>query len=143
MRKSLTYTIYTGVRWEEGKKRSQQSMTGFWKKKIMVRPIIDWTKEDVWEYIHENNLPYCKLYDEGWERIGCIGCPLGSNQKRELKLYPKYKENYIKAFNGMVKYRKNKGMDCSDWETGQDIYDWWIGENKKNKNVLDNQCSMF
>ena len=136
-------TIFTGVRWEESKKRSKQSMVGFWKKKIMVRPIIDWTKEEIWEYIYQNGLPYCELYDKGWERLGCIGCPLSSNQIKELELYPKYKENYIKAFDGMVEYRKSKGMDCSDWETGQDIYDWWIGEIKKSKDQIDNQCSMF
>jgi len=41
----------------------------------------------------------------------------------------------------MIKYRKNKGME-TEWETGKDIYDWWIGEIKKD-NSIEGQCSMF
>ncbi|NLK93986.1 MAG: phosphoadenosine phosphosulfate reductase family protein [Clostridiales bacterium] len=101
----------------------------------------DFTDEEIWEYIHKYNLPYCELYDRGWDRIGCIGCPLGTNQSKELEEYPAYKENYIRAFDGMIKYRKNKGME-TEWETGKDIYDWWIGEIKKD-NSIEGQCSMF
>lgn len=134
-------TIYTGVRWAESNKRSKQSMVGFWKKKIMVKPIIDWTDEEVWEYIKKYNLPYCELYDQGWDRLGCIGCPLSSNQVKEMELYPKYKANYISAFNGMIEYRKSKDMETK-WETGEDIYKWWVGECKK-QFAEDGQCSMF
>lgn len=134
-------TVYTGVRWEESNSRKKLSMVGFWKHKIMVRPIIDYTQDEIWEYIHKYKLPYCKLYDEGWERVGCIGCPLSKNQSRELELYPKYKANYIRAFEGMIEYRKSKGME-TEWETGEDVYKWWIGEIKKEKEV-EGQCSMF
>ena len=135
-------TVFTGVRWSESKKRSEQKMVSFYKGKIMVRPIVDWTEEEVWSYIIENNSPYCGLYDNGWNRIGCIGCPLGSGQRRELELYPKYKENYLRAFKKMIKYRKSKGMKC-DWETPEDVLKWWIGETEKKKNEIDGQCSMF
>lgn len=135
-------TVFTGVRWSESNSRSKQSMVGFWKKKIMVRPIIDFTDSDVWEYIHKYNLPYCELYDKGWERIGCIGCPLSSkSQLKELEAYPKYKENYIRAFDGMLKYRKTKGMK-SEWKTGEDVYNWWTNQVKNEKEV-EGQCSMF
>ena len=36
------------------------------KRKYVVNPIIDWTDEDVWQFIREENLPYCKLYDQGY-----------------------------------------------------------------------------
>ena len=134
-------TVYLGVRWEESKKRSKLPMVGFWKKKNVIRPIIDWTDEEIWEYIRKYNLPYCELYDEGWERLGCIGCPLSSNQKRELALYPAYKENYIKAFEKMIEERIKKGKKC-DWETGRDVMKWWIGENYK-KREIEGQCSFF
>ena len=74
-------------------------------RKVMVNPIVDWTDEEVWEYIHERNLPYCELYDQGYSRIGCIGCPLSgsNNMRKEFERYQKYKENYIRAFNRMIK----------------------------------------
>lgn len=136
-------TVYTGVRWEESKARSQRSMVGFWMKKICVRPIIDWTEYEVWSYILENNIPYCCLYDQGWNRLGCIGCPLSSNQKRELALYPNYKKLYLRAFDRMIEYRKSKSMRDDGWKTGQDIYDWWVGDCETKRKEIDGQCSMF
>lgn len=134
-------TVYLGVRWSESSKRKKLPMVGFWKKKVVVRPIIDWTDDEIWEYIRKYNLPYCELYDKGFKRLGCIGCPLSSNQKRELELYPAYKENYIRAFDKMIEERIKKGKKC-DWETGRDVMKWWIGENYK-KREIEGQCSFF
>lgn len=137
-------TVFTGVRWEESRKRSTQKMVNFWKDKKMVRPIVDWTEVEVWSYILKNNIPYCELYDKGWNRVGCIGCPLGSNMKKELEAYPKYKENYIRAFDKMVKYRKICYEEVKgNWKTGLDIYRWWIGETKNTKENTDMQISLF
>jgi 3'-phosphoadenosine 5'-phosphosulfate sulfotransferase (PAPS reductase)/FAD synthetase len=71
----------------------------------MVNPIVDWTDEEVWEYIHARNLPYCELYDQGYTRIGCIGCPLAGAEKmrKDFERYPKYRDNYIRAFDRMIK----------------------------------------
>lgn len=46
------------------------------KGKMTVNPIVDWTDDDVWDYIHSERLPVNSLYCEGWKRVGCIGCPL-------------------------------------------------------------------
>ena len=57
------------------------------KGKHILNPIIDWTDKEVWDFIKLRNLPYCKLYDEGFTRLGCIGCPLSgpNGMKRDLK----------------------------------------------------------
>lgn len=134
-------TVYLGVRWAESNKRRKLDQVGFWKNKIVVRPIIDWTDEEIWEYIHKYNLPYCELYDQGFKRLGCIGCPLTTNQKKELELYPRYKKNYIIAFERMIEERKRRGKKC-DWETGEEVLKWWVGDTIKNKNI-EGQCSLF
>ena len=143
-------TVFTGVRWLESRKRSEHKMVNFWKNKIMVRPIVDWTEEEVWSYILQNSIPYCELYDKGWDRVGCIGCPLGKNQKKELEAYPKYKEMYIRSFDRMIEYRKLIYLEKDeevhgDWKTGLDIYNWWIsgGRRKYELENKDNQISMF
>jgi len=41
---------------------------------IKVSPLADWTTEMVWNYIHENNVPYNKLHDKGYPSIGCEPC---------------------------------------------------------------------
>lgn len=129
--------VLVGVRWSESSKRKQLSMVSFWKGKTMVRPIIDWSDEDVWEFLKSNNIPYCELYDKGFDRLGCIGCPLASNQEKELDMYPQYKQNYIRAFDRMVKNLDNN----TTWQTGQDVMEWWLNKNKEKP--LENQCSMF
>lgn len=41
---------------------------------VKVNPLADWTKEEVWDYIWENKLPYHPLYDKGYTSIGCSPC---------------------------------------------------------------------
>ena len=108
--------------------------------KTLVNPIIDWSDEDVWEFIRKYNVPYCSLYDKGYKRLGCIGCPMTFNQKDELERYPKYKEQYIRCFNVMVENRNKKGFESMKaWKTGQDVYDWWV----KSGTVNYDQLSMM
>ena len=92
-----------------------------------VNPIIDWSNEDVWEFIHKYNVPYCELYDQGYKRLGCIGCPMNSHAAEELEKYPKYKQAYMRAFDRMLKQRKSKGLD-DQWKTAEDVMKWWLRE---------------
>lgn len=103
------------------------------KNSYICNPIIDWSDKDVWHFIKGFNLPYCKLYDEGFKRLGCIGCPMAPIRERELELnrYPKLKEQYIRTFQRMLdSYPIEKKKN---WADGDDVFDWWIfrGENSK------------
>lgn len=152
----------SGVRWSESSRRAKNrslielnAYSGAKKNKIRLnndndqsrrtietcvmkgKHIISWSDKEVWEFIKKYNLPYCKLYDQGWERIGCIGCPLSSkNQEKELEVYPKYKRNYLRAFKRMAKKRKEKGKYF--WineEDAEEIMEWWVHGATKNKQV--------
>lgn len=94
----------------------------------MLNPIIDWTDSDVWEFLNYYGCEGNPLYQCGWSRIGCIGCPIQSykNMQKELDMYPKYKQAYIHAFDRMVKARKEAGKETK-WENGMDVYKKWIG----------------
>lgn len=118
--------------------------------KTLVNPIIDWTDDEVWEFLNEIvKVPHCSLYDEGFKRIGCIGCPMGGakGMRRDFERWPKYKELYIKAMERMVKrhpgqikimtgedakgYRSSEteeGRALSEAEMAQIIFKWWICE---------------
>ena len=39
---------------------------------LRINPIIDWSYEQVWNFILDFNVPYCKLYDEGFSSLGNI-----------------------------------------------------------------------
>lgn len=78
----------------------------YMKKRTTINPIVDWEEEDVWEFLNEVvKVPHCELYDQGYTRLGCIGCPLQgrAGMERDFERYPKYKELYIKAFDQMIK----------------------------------------
>ena len=104
-------------------------------KKTLVNPIIDWTDEDVWEYIETNSLPVNPLYRGGHKRVGCIGCPMSTHQKEELERYPKIKALYIRAFDKMLARIKN-----TRWKNAQDVYDWWVSRVAMQD---DTQTSLF
>lgn len=95
--------------------------------KVTINPIIDWEDRDVWDFIKGNSIPYCSLYDEGFERLGCIGCPMArrAGREREFARWKKYKNAYLLSFEKMIKARINKNMPCS-WETSIDVYNWWM-----------------
>ncbi|HEY3422903.1 MAG TPA: phosphoadenosine phosphosulfate reductase family protein [Methanocellaceae archaeon] len=62
---------------------------------IGVYPIKDWRAIEVWLYIHMEKLEYNRLYDQGFERIGCWLCPaaLQAEYVRMKELHPaKYEE---------------------------------------------------
>ena len=74
------------------------------KESLLISPIIHWTEQDVWEFLNKvMEVPHCSLYDDGWHRIGCIGCPMSSvNQKKiENIRYPHVKRNWIKAIKAI------------------------------------------
>ena len=152
--------VVTGVRWAESPRRKAQhgvvSMNRtvlnddneesrrmveqcYRTQKTLLNPIVDWLDEDVWEFIRTYNLPYCSLYDEGFKRLGCVGCPMGdkNGMTKDFKRWPQYKKLYIKAFDEMLKERAAKGKKTK-WETGEDVFNWWVygGAEKIDKNQI-------
>jgi phosphoadenosine phosphosulfate reductase len=74
------------------------------KESLLISPIIYWTEQDVWEFLNDVvKVPHCSLYDEGWHRIGCIGCPMSSHKQKMLEneRYPHVKRGWIKAIKAI------------------------------------------
>ena len=110
--------------------------------KTLINPIIDWTDEDVWEFIEMYELPYCELYDQGYKRLGCIGCPMNPESARgELDRYPQYKQMYLRAFERMIRERERRGLkNNTDWSTPDKVMDWWL---KKSSSYDENQLTIL
>ena len=100
------------------------------KAKTVVNPIIDWTDQNIWQFIGEKDIQVCELYQCGYNRLGCLGCPLASKKQREKEMYdfPKYKQAYIRAFDRMIEERKRRGKDVK-WSCGEEVYLWWMQDN--------------
>lgn len=93
--------------------------------KIALNIIVDWSDEDVWEFIRTYNCPYNPLYDMGYKRVGCIGCPMSSNKRAELDANPKYKAMWMRMCQILV-----DTPGCR-YSTAIELYDWWTEKNKK------------
>lgn len=140
--------VLTGIRAEESFKRARRKMVEISRddhSKRFLHPIIDWQEEDVWQFIREQRLPYCSLYDEGWKRIGCLFCPLAPQQTRlkELERYPRFKVAFIRAFQKLYEKRKAEGNNTVDrWKDGEEMFWWWI-HSKWRKHFECDQLVMF
>lgn len=71
------------------------------------------------------------LYQNGFTRVGCIGCPMAGKKGRQFEFsrYPKFKDMYIRAFERMLKERIRRDRMQGTWRigtTGRDIYHWWM-----------------
>lgn len=97
------------------------------KAKTVVNPIIDWKDTDIWDFIHTEKIPVCSLYGCGYQRLGCLGCPLArrTQREREMHEYPKFKQAYVHAFDRMIAMRKAKGKEVQ-WSCGDEVYHWWM-----------------
>lgn len=65
---------------------------------IVKLPIIDWTDDDIEEFIEKYNVPLSKAYTEqGYERTGCFLCPFSLQLSDNLEKLYKYEPNRYKA----------------------------------------------
>lgn len=97
--------------------------------KTNINPIIDWSDFEVWEFIRSNGIPYCQLYDEGFSRLGCIGCPMsGKGREKQFLRWKKYKTHYILAFERMIQARKQAGLKeiTTIGSNGNEVFNWWM-----------------
>ena len=104
----------TGVRREQSATRAQAVPTewdgenGLYK----VSPLLDWTEEQVWQYIRARKLPYNSLHDRQFPSIGCSPCTRaiqhGENRRagrwwweqpesRECGLHPRVRHAAVQA----------------------------------------------
>lgn len=139
----------TGVRWAESINRKQTPKGGiilntdndenrrmveqcYRTTSTLVNPIIDWTDEDVWEFLNHYGCKSNPLYQCGDKRIGCIGCPMQGDKgmKADFIRYPKYRDNYLRAFRRMLKAREAAGLDNTvGWNTPEAVMMCWVGDN--------------
>lgn len=96
------------------------------KAKTVVNPIIDWGDRDIWDYYWNECKTHNPLYQMGYYRVGCIGCPMaGKIRWKEFADFPKYKQMYINAFDRMIKERAKRGVN-NNWKSSEEVFLWWM-----------------
>ncbi len=100
------------------------------KAKTVCNPIIEWKDNDIWQFIQSEKIKVNLLYEMGFCRVGCIGCPMADKARYfEFQLFPKYRQAYIHAFEKMLEALNADGTSRKPrWKTGEDVFAWWMEE---------------
>lgn len=140
-------TVIDGIRHQESKKRSAykevsrlhkgghinntlsnmenaqfQCVGG--KDKVSLHPILNWSENDVWNFIKKRGLVINPCYADV-ERVGCMFCPF--SRRKQLQFY---REQYPRYYERLLRHiqRYIDTHDCS-FSSAEDLYKWW--ESKK------------
>lgn len=133
--KILDYQIL-GIRADESKKRAERykepEMCRVYSKNSKARqyfPILDWTKQDVLEFIEDRGIKLHSLYyDEQGNvdvnrRLGCLCCPMQSQKARiaDFKEHPNMVKMYIRGGQKFLHSHPNSKIH----EHFNDVYEWF------------------
>ena len=89
--------------------------------KIMLRPIIDWTESEVWEFLSWVGAAPNPLYrDHG--RVGCMFCPYAQREVIEgyERKWPKFREALLKALQAHI-----DNSPSTEVYDAEEFYDCW------------------
>ena len=141
----------TGVRAEESPRR-KKTWSLLTSHRVsgdpIICPILYWTDHDIWTFIKQQQIPYCSLYDEGFKRLGCIGCPMGGPKavRREFDRWPRYEALWKRGFQQYwdkwkgVPRRDGKDRWIEKMNSVDDLWNWWISGKAYEGN---NDCQMY
>lgn len=94
--------VFLGTRFTDPAGTHQQTpvspTTEGWPPMTRVSPLFHWGAKDVWNYILQNDIPYCRLYKEGYSSLGSRS----STNRNPLLLLPgekKYKPAWSLTFD--------------------------------------------
>lgn len=133
-----------GVRAQESSKRAaygtvRQCNKANSKGKVLVSPILHWTTDDIWGYIHARKIPYCSLYDEGWKRIGCILCPFNSQDETDRAV-----ARWPKLFAGLLRAMEEVYDTQKSWQkfgSAKNVLEYWLDRKRSYPSEDDEQMT--
>lgn len=131
--RGLNELVIQGIRKEESSNRKKRieftSDCKFGCDKPLLSIILDWTEEEVFEFLKIIGVPVCSLYKKKGDRIGCIGCPMNTKErKKRWRDYPLHQRGYINTIKKLMDMGKFK-----DFESSEEVFDWWCSGISKKK----------
>jgi phosphoadenosine phosphosulfate reductase len=133
--------LILGVRAAESHRRAKNWHDVTWHRRtrsFAVCPILRWKDQDVWEYIRTRGLEYCELYDQGFARLGCVGCPMSRQaRRREFQLWPGFERQWKRLFQKIWEKRAGSlQRDGREWfgsarfDGWGEMWEWWVSDKK-------------
>ena len=124
----------TGIRSAESNNRKLrlQVELDISKMKLMIHPIKDWSDRQVWNYLKRNKIKVNPLYEQGFGRIGCIGCPMASAEMKQMIFirYPKHKIAYLNTIQKLLDMNLQRNKR---YENAEDMFNWWVSNDSEDE----------
>lgn len=136
--------VATGIRTEESNARSKRRQVEQCTTKggyMFIHPIFNWSRRDIWGYINSRGVPYCDLYNQGFERIGCVGCPNNRKVGESMERFPKIWSAWKRAAYDRWEAHESKRVP-QRFPSAEAFWLWWLDRDSK-KYKDDDQMGMF
>ena len=120
----------------------ERSREGLW----TINPIAEWPDHWIWDYSQEANLKQCSLYQEGFDRLGCIGCPMAGecSRRREFERWPGFKKPWLRAFQSCIDGRKEARQPILDnGRTAEEWFEWWLSDAAMEEPIDEEQIALW
>ncbi len=78
----------TGIRKDQTSGRKNATMIEIddkYNNILKINPLLEWSFDQVWDYIKQNDIPYNKLLDKGYPSIGCAPCTRAIKPGEDLR----------------------------------------------------------
>jgi phosphoadenosine phosphosulfate reductase len=129
--------LLLGIRSEESSKRAERwsHVTVHHRTKApAVLPILSWASDEIWDYIYSHGISYPSLYDDGFYRLGCIGCPMARKGRlMQFKRWPRYENLWKRTFSRIWDRRTGSTQrGGQSWfgdryfKSWAEMWDWWL-----------------
>lgn len=118
----------------------QWKIEGLW----TLNPIAEWPDNWIWDYSQEAHLEQCTLYQEGFDRLGCIGCTMAGEcgRRKEFARWPGFERLWRKAFDDLVALREGLGL-VQRFASGAEWFEWWLSDAAMEEPVNEDQMCMW
>lgn len=137
----------TGLRADESpKRRKRQQVEIDTKTKTgTIHPVLYFSEADIWVYIRQYKVKYCKLYDLGFKRLSCLFCPFESQAQiqMDLKFFPDVAQKIIDACQKAIDTRQGTDKEIKKFKTGVEMFNWWINHDKRRPDPMKNFAGLF
>lgn len=93
---------FIGVMADDSRMRAQHYIrhgcNAFAQTKPKSQPISFWLESNIWSYLAKCEIPYCKIYDMGERRTGCMFCMFGIQFEKEPNRFQRMKKTHPKQY---------------------------------------------
>jgi phosphoadenosine phosphosulfate reductase len=128
--------LIMGIRAEESASRARRwsEVQPHWKTgALTVQPIIDWASDELWDFIRGEGVAYCSLYDEGFHRLGCIGCPMSrTGRLKQFQRWPVFEQKWMRVFARIWERKHGTMWRGRPWfgdryfDSWEQMWEWWL-----------------